>query len=256
LSERGHECPSHSEIEEIVFIVLRERADRSIQSPGGRRRRPRQAAPDTKGKGEYETTEEYESRSRAICAHYGQLTFLLSEKAASFKYDADEGKMSANVNVWLKLLDDAPESYGPPETVPLTIERVRSGSYVGTNAFGAKTVIQSRTEFERGVIIRPSSRIVQALKKDDTVYEYGVASYGFTFPLDIARARAINSFLRALAIGKLAEARVYKSHEHFQATFDSPSEVTRDGVFLPLLIDEIRIVDIRSGRVLARSSPE
>ena len=164
--------------------------------------------------------------------------------------------MSASVNVWLIPLDDAPESYGPPESVPLTSERVRSGSYVGTNAFGAKTVIQSRTEFERGVIIRPSSRIVQTLKKDDTAYEYGVASYGFTFPLEITRARAVKSFLRALAVGKLAEARVYKGHEHFEATVDSPSEVRRDGVFLPFLVDEVRIVDIRSGRVLARSSPE
>jgi TonB family protein len=203
------------------------------------------AAGAAKGKGEYETTEEYESRGRAVCARYGQLAFLLPD--ASFEYDADTGKMSAKVGTWLRLLDDAPESYGPPEAFVLKSERVRIGSYVGTNAFGAKTVIQSRTEFERGIIIHPSSNIVKTLEKGD----YGlVVMYGSTFSLDIARARAIKPFLRALVVGKLAEARVYKGHYQTEATFDSPVEVKRDGVFLPILIDEIRILDIRSGKTI------
>lgn len=204
------------------------------------------AAGANKGKGEYETTEEYESRGRVVCARYGQLAFLLPD--AYFKYDADTGQMSAEVGTWLRLLDDAPESYGPPEALILKSERVRTGSYVGTNAFGAKTVIQSRTEVERGIIIHPSSNIVNIVKKDD---EGLVVMYSFTFALDVARARAIKPFLRALVVGKLAEARVYKGHYRSEATFDSPVEVTRDGVFLPVLIDDIRIVDIRSGKVVA-----
>jgi hypothetical protein len=214
------------------------------------------AAGAEKGKGEYETTEEYESRSNAICARYGRLMFLVPEKAATFEYDADKREVNAHLCIWLRLLDGAPDSDGPPEALILKSERVGSSSYIGTNAFGAKTAIQLRTEFEHGIIISRSSKIVKTLAKDDTGYEYGFATYGFTFPLDIAQARTIKPFLRALAVGKPDEARVYKGHDHIAATLDSPSEVRRKGVFLRFLIDEVRILDIRSGKLIRTPSQE
>ena len=53
------------------------------------------AAGAAKGKGEYETTKDFDLRIKALSSRYGQLVFLVPEKTtASFEYDADAGEMT------------------------------------------------------------------------------------------------------------------------------------------------------------------
>jgi hypothetical protein len=81
--------------------------------------------------------------------------------------------------------------------------------------------------------------------------------YRFSFPLDISQARILKPFLRELVVGHLIEARVYKGSDTIGAgTLDMPYKDKYEGVFVPFSIDDIRILDIRSGKVVATLGPE
>jgi hypothetical protein len=110
------------------------------------------AAGAAKGKGEYETTEQYRSRSEAIVARFGQLTFLLSPRSApDFKYDADTEEMTANLSAWITVLDDVPLSSGPPHAFMVRTDQKSVG----------------KVTFERGIILDPSSQLLEKLPKED-----------------------------------------------------------------------------------------
>lgn len=192
------------------------------------------AAGSAKGKGEFETTEQYQSRSAALATRFGQLTFLLPEKTASLEYDADRQDMTLSVGAWRAFLNGLPLSDGPPETLILRTDRAPVGSRTGTNT-------ATIAAFERGIVIDHSSKIVEALEKEDLDL---AVSYRFAFGLTVDRARAIKPFLRALVVGTLADPRVYTG----KRCSDCPA-----GQFVPLLVDEIRVIDIRTGVVLASS---
>lgn len=179
------------------------------------------AAGAAKGKGEYETTEEYESRQKAVAARYGQFTFSLPSRITTFKYDADAGEMTVSLLADCLYLNEQPDGYGKPASL-LIKQR------------------QSQTGVAHGIIVDPSSPILASLKSKDVDL---FLEYTFSFPLDAVTARRLKPSLVALAVGKLAEARVYKGEEAFGAKIRSK----RQGLFVRLLVEEVRIIDLQSG---------
>src|SRR6266481_3152183 len=85
------------------------------------------AAGAAKGKGEYETKAEYQSRSRDLCARYERLACLLPASASEFTYDADNGEMKLKLQSTSEYLGDD-EDRDSVETFSLRSLLVRTGS--------------------------------------------------------------------------------------------------------------------------------
>ena len=188
-----------------------------------------------KGKGEFETTVGFDARIKEVALRYGQLSFLVPEFSVQFKYDADAVKMSVELATWLRLPVGASEKYG------VIVNGLILRSRTVSNGPPAKL------QREHGVFFEPSSPLLDSLEKEDIDL---LQVYKFTFPMDVESARAMKTFLRAVIIGRLLEGRVYESHEHFDATRRSPMSMNRESLLVPFLIDEIRVIDVRSGKVL------
>ena len=194
------------------------------------------AAGARKGKGEFETTDEYQSRQKALTARCGQLSFLVPD--AKFAYDADQAEMKVGVSMSQDILGDATSAWS---TVDLSSKLVRNTSYSGTNAYGARTLIHSRTYFDHGIALTPESSNFFSFENDPKNAEP-------TFPMQGGEARLLKPFLRVLLVGKLAEARVYDVQRTNSATLDYPYELKCSGLFIPFRLEEVRVVDIRSGK--------
>jgi len=96
----------------------------------------------------------------------------------------------------------------------------KSGSYIGTNAFGAGKVINYSSRDDYGVRLAPDSPIKI------------VGTGNFTFSLDPTEARALKPFLRVALVGTLAEPRVRSSHSAHAPTFSEPYETDRSGLYI------------------------
>jgi len=139
-----------------------------------------------------------------------------------------------------------------PPTIVLKSVLSKYGSYVGRNAFGVTIVVKTSTTIEHGIVVSLSSAAMGLVKTEESPREYR-----FSFPLDISQARILKPFLRELVVGHLIEARVYKGSDTIGAgTLDMPYKDKYEGVFVPFSIDDIRILDIRSGKVVATLGPE
>jgi hypothetical protein len=225
------------------------------------------AAGATKTKQEFETTEEFEAQQRALASRYGQLTFVLPERrrfepgtgkeTGAFVYDADAGRMLCFVGTDDRFLNDFRENadYSQAPIIVLKSVLAKQGSYVGTNVFGVTRRIDTSTTIEHGIIISLSSTVRSLPHAEEPVLP--VAEFSFSFPLDISQARALKPFLRVLIVGHLVEAHVYKGSMTWGAgTLDMPYNDEHKGTFLHFSIDDLRIVDKRSGKTIATPSPE
>jgi hypothetical protein len=202
------------------------------------------AAGAAKGKGEFENTKDFDLRISAISSRYGQLTFLLpKESTATFEYDADAGEMTVALSAEAEF--DGSENYNIRAF--LLSGLVRNASYIGKNPYGIKTAFRKRNYFQYGVRIGSDSPVLAGMSKDDNT---AVAVYKFTFPCDAISARATKPYLRAVVIGSLVEAQVYQSSEPLDL-FSAVSEAEVNVLYVPFLVQEIRVVDIRSGKLIA-----
>jgi hypothetical protein len=202
------------------------------------------AAGAAKGKGEFETTRDFDSRIKALSSRYGQLVFLASdETTASFEYDADAGEMTVALSAYAEF--DGSENYD------IRVFRlsglVRNASYIDKNPYGIKTATRKKNYFQYGVRIGIDSPVLAAMNRDDNT---AVAVYKFTFPCEAASARTIKPYLRAVVIGSMVEARVYQSSEPLDL-FSAVSQEELNVLYVPFLVREIRVVDIRSGKLIA-----
>jgi len=199
-----------------------------------------------RGKGEYETTKEYESRSNEVSARFGQLAFLLPADASEFGYDADKREMRLDLLSGEVFLgeDEGDRSVG---SFCLKRRLVRTGTYVGSNVFGVSRRIQSSVYAEHGIAISPDSPIS---------IDRSTGGGTFTFPLEVPVARSLKPFLRVVLAGPIAKARVYKTKEHQSPNIDDPYEMTSNGLYILLLLEEVRVIDVRSGKQVAIIPPE
>src|ERR1022692_4676076 len=112
------------------------------------------AAGAARGKGEYETTKDFNLRISALSSRYGQLAFLIPEKiTASFEYDADGGEMKVSLSAEAKSDGSGDDDI----RVSALSGLVQKPSYAGKNPYGIETAARKVNYFEYGVRIGPDS---------------------------------------------------------------------------------------------------
>jgi hypothetical protein len=207
-------------------------------------------------KSEFETQAEYDGRAAAFSRVpvLGGLTpgstfaFIVPLEAT---YDAENGLMKiAN-----PLSEDYSYLQSSAHSVTLREQRTPVGTYIGTNAFGVKKKILK-------VLIRKTELLLEIpnwMKKDvfPSPYTY-VDSLADTVELamNAPDARRHKPGLRALLIGNLASPFTASADEHSTPTIDDPYDRTYVKHAVVLAIQELWIVDVRSGEVLAQYSEE
>jgi TonB family protein len=202
------------------------------------------AAGAASGKGEFETTAEYEARRSSLITK-GQLTFVVDEWLALFVYDADRSEMKVRVLAH-------PHTFyleaGSPKFSCLVVKRVLKSErqYLGTNAFGVQAPIKDSTFDEYGIIVAPGS----AIAFDSPIWST------FVFHMDRDDARDQKHYLRFAIAGAIADGRVYGNIETHAPTVSEPYKDTRQQSYIPLTVATAKVVDIRTGQTIADLTKE
>jgi hypothetical protein len=202
------------------------------------------------GKGEFETTAEYEARRRALTAPQDTLVFVLPEVAAS--YNADGGTME--VSVMPERFDSdvgqqlAPSDLGKIRGDTFTLLTVpgKGGLYNGTNAMGAKRIITYLESTDYGLVITPNS-LMTFNARSGAVF--------FSFRVDLIDARMLKPFLKLALVGRITEPRLYSNRIAHTPTFTEPWDTKREGLYVPFSVEEVRILDSRNGHMIANFTP-
>jgi hypothetical protein len=196
-----------------------------------------------KGKDEFETTEQYDARRKAGAAKYGTLVFVLPPDAPDLTYSADAEEMKINLRTNHTYFDDGGSTSGDTFVVRNTL--ISKSSYVGTNAFGVKKLIQSTVSKDYGVIVEPGSPL-----------HLNEVFTAFTFSMDTEEARVSKRFLRVALVGKLTESRVHASEERHSPTVTEPWDSLTEGLYIRLLLEEVRVLDSRTGEGVSNFTPD
>lgn len=196
---------------------------------------------------EFETTEQYRKRLLLEKDDPNEFTFVLPVSdedggVVNFKYDADSETMTANlwgVLPWLRYAMWKPYEYATAEFQVLVKRRlISSRRYIGSNAFGVKTVVSSK-EYDEFDLALDSNELLSA------------QSPKFSWPMKIADAKAGKPFLRVAALCILLDdLTVYRDEGHHEPSVDDPREITTHYYYLPAVLEQVIIFDPRSGRVL------
>jgi hypothetical protein len=235
-------------------------ADKAARQPAAQaKQRPDFIADDIEGvintmattgaarpKSEFETTEQYEARLLQFASASKQdFVFLLgvgsdNGDAVSFEYDADSQTMTANmwgVLPWLR--HGGPSAKRPQLQVEVKDRLVGSRQYVGSNAYGVKRIVSVREHDKFGL----------ALNGDGVLSGRGPR---FSWPMTIEEAKAAKPFLRAAVRCVQYAPTIYKDEGHAEPTIDSPYEFITHYYFLPVLVEQVWIFDVRSGKILKK----
>lgn len=123
--------------------------------------------------------------------------------------------------------------------LPLKRSTKSKRQYSASNRFGQKVTVVEVDEFETCIYLEENS----ATKIDD-----------LTFNLSISKkdAHKVTHSLSFVIIGKLAPPYASEEREHEQPKMDSPIEINSITKSLAMQIDDVWIVDIASGKVLAK----
>ncbi|HEV8432686.1 MAG TPA: hypothetical protein VGR95_04680 [Thermoanaerobaculia bacterium] len=190
-------------------------------------------------KGEFETTAEYQARSKRSME--GLYAFVLDPAST---YNADDEVLNVAVQTTdFRIAEDEHE-----REKEYTIEKRATSQrkYEASNAFGAKTLVTSST-----------------LETFAIVPTIGPFSGGITFPLKVPRADApaLKSNVRALAIGTISgkqeppkSGHPYNGAFYVQATIDSPNEILDEEFVLRMNLSDIWLFDAKTGAILAKYS--
>jgi hypothetical protein len=203
-----------------------------------------------KGKEEFETTEQYDARrgaGKASAARQGTLVFVLPPDTPDLIYSADAQEMEIKLMARRTFLffDGGGSTSGSTFAIRNTL--ISKSSYIGTNAFGVKRSIESTVSKDLGVFIVPRSPVTLNELSSDAA---------FTFSMDTEEARVSKRFLRVALVGKLDESRVYSSEDGHSPTVEEPWQSITKGLFIPFLLEEVRVLDSRTGEVVTNFTPE
>jgi hypothetical protein len=219
----------------------------------------RLVASGSREKKEFETTAQFEARQKALMTDrryafdietYGY-TFSNGphENKCGCEYDADTETMKARIDNEIESFDDDP-TYGPHITVPVKLSKRRTERHVGTNSFGAKVVFDSDFYDEFGVILsRESIAWLRSFSAEKDPNPF--APLSFSFPLERNRAKAMKLNLRVVLIGTIPDTRVHKHEFYSGATVTEPVELTINKFYVSFLLNEVRIIDSRTGQTVA-----
>jgi hypothetical protein len=202
-----------------------------------------------KGKDEFETTEQYDARrneAKTVTAKLGTLVFVLPPDTLDLIYSADAQEMRIKLTATHKSLFFDGGGLTSGNTFIVRSTQISKSSYVGTNAFGVKKSIESTVFRNHGVFVAQGSTV--------TLNERSNAAT-FTFSMDIEEARVSKRFLRVALVGKLVEWRVYSVEDGHSPTVEEPWDSFTTGLYIPFLLEEVRVLDSRTGQVVSNFTP-
>jgi len=194
------------------------------------------------GRGEFETSDQYDARRRAGVEKEGTLVFVLPPGTPDVTYSADAQETTIRLRTGHTLFAVGGSVSG--NTLVVRSALVSRSSYVGSNAFGVGKLIESSVSRSYGVDVAPWSPLT--LNESDTA---------FTFSMDTEEARASKRFLRVALVGKLTESRVYPSEERHTPTITEPWDSITKGLYIPLLLEGVRVLDSRTGEMVSDFTP-
>lgn len=208
------------------------------------------AAGATKGKGEFETTEGYDSRQKALAAQITELAFLLPKDSvfdpAPFAYDADHAEMQVHLramNEFFHNNDDLTEV----KSILLGSSDIHIGTSFRTGAYGRRVRINTLSEY--GIIISPHSPI-----RFDSYEPYFnnvlPSTVMYRFPINVTQARTVKPFLRTVIVGRLDEGHVYQESDTDPNLGNYSDDLRRDRFYIQFNVEEIQVVDVRTGETL------
>jgi hypothetical protein len=215
-------------------------------------------------KSEFETSQQFQDRQSKLLPTDNRYTFVLDYNKdfneAYFKYDADTSTMKASISI--EPLGFRPD-YDKRPTIQVKYKLERDVRHVGMNGYGAQAVFITRNRNDFGVIptresiswLRTFSTstlsndlpevIRQAFRDQESDFET------FSVPLTADYARSAKPNLRLVIIGSVPDAQVHLDDSFYPATVSDPIEGTIKKFYLDFSISEVRVVDSRTGKVLA-----
>lgn len=193
------------------------------------------AKPTSLKKGEFETSAQFESRRVEAWSkpYLGRISIQDAisvsvappgeESNVKLTFDADRSLMNLQLS----------KAYTPRGcSFLLASNSKRTGSYVGSNAFGVKANVN---------------------KYDVTSFCIGgLGDTNISFPIPREKAAKVKSNLRALLIGTVAPPYTSVSEDYSAAKIDNPAEVIFRAYILHLNVEQIWVYDWTSGEVLYR----
>ena len=229
-------------------------------------------------KGEFETTAQFDARVQrasqpdkqytlTYCTGLQQSSSFSIFGACDYAYDADQGTMT--VYIGMEERQFKPD-YTPVPAVRIKTVTRRTEHHVGTNSFGAVVPFTSRFDEDFGVVpsqasvswfvsLEPTSpeeaRLGTEYAKLREMYPTSHAP-AFSFPLGVEKARDIKASLRLMLVGTVPGLLVYREDSFDAATVSDPLEVTTRRFYVQFSVNEVRIIDSRTGNVLANFHPD
>jgi hypothetical protein len=211
-----------------------------------------------KPKSEFETTTQYEARRKSFADQpiMGTLTlasalaFIVSTDSpiygAQFKYDADSQTLAFTLegrSMTFYLDSVHPEL----DTILIRSTELDSGTYIASNAFGAKVKVDKTYSRDNGV----------AFAKDNWLFKSSESySRKFTllFTMTPDQARAVKENGRVLLICKLVDPWFSETVHGHEAKIDEPYDTTVSDNYLQAVPLQLWIFNQKTGEVLSRIS--
>lgn len=212
-----------------------------------------------RNKGEFESTEEYEKRLVREDAKplLGGLrttsiyAFLLEESVLETNYDADDERMHVFIFPGVEPSSGDTEGAGKRWTL-LTNQKIESlGTYVASNAFGAKVQVRSSRDSEFLIAFSDLAGFNLVERASDSRFGNLTRSgIRLDFPLAKARARTLKGRMGVLAVCRLMQPYVAEHFEHFKATFDDPNELRTNEFYIGTQLLQVWAYERGTGEIL------
>lgn len=199
-------------------------------------------------RGEYETSEVYEGRLAAWKNRSASLVYGFKALDVTSQYDADRQALSVTT-----------KSRGFPaghaDWFAIKRSSKNLGSYVGTNAFGARVRISRMVEALYEMAPSDFTWFVSQTRATEHPISYVDGEFSVALTCTVDQAKALRPYLSVLFVVSPTEP-FYKTDEwSYPATFDLPISLTGTSRALVVSIKAIWVYNSRSGDILLRIVP-
>lgn len=192
------------------------------------------------GKGEYESSQQYEQRLQGIIPR--KISFTRPLDRAWYTYDADSQRLKVSI-----ILDDGSDKgYRENSTNLAHYPAILLGGsikftdqYVGQNAFGASVQVDQ-------VLAKKNYAVIGALPRNSTLQ---ISSIAGDFPVPREEMSAASKDLAIRIDGDAKPPYYAQSADHQKATIASKQETISALNFFRITPSKISIVNLKTGRI-------
>jgi hypothetical protein len=219
------------------------------------------------GKGEFETSAEYQRRLNSLedlpiagtltrkstigivipSARDNHLDYTYNSDLI-ISYDADKEQMHVNLI--------SGKTMKPGETDdPRSLAIIWGGNeptfrtYMGSNSFGVKIKVSE----ERSLVYGIAFDVPDGTWRGESDLSGTGKGINFSFKLPVERAKVMKSRLRALVICRIKDGEVMEGFEHLKPTLEAPNDVFTTYKYLHIQPSEVWIFDYETGEVFTKS---